>query len=146
MTKSLAAMLALLLAGFGSDAAASRLDDKLTASAPCKDLPQINETEAVTLERGTITILPETAELAVTGRISCRTQPDALLQSDASVRVQADVTLNIEDCTATRSEVRLSEFEGNLGSLVEAFAQALEEDLSSDLADAVEDECRDNFD
>ncbi len=144
--KSLAIALTLTLAVSGSHASAGRLEDKLTASAPCKDLPQINQTEAVSLERATVTILPETAELSVIGRISCRSPSDALFQSDASVRVQADVALNIADCTATRSDVRLSEFEGNVGGLVEAVSQALEEDLSADLADAVEDECRDNFD
>ena len=127
-------------------ASAGRLDDKLTASDPCQDLPQISETEAVTLERATLTILPETAEMTVAGRIACRSPQGAMLASSASTRVEAEVTLNIEDCTATRSEVELSDFEGNLGPLVEAFAAQFQQDLSSDLARAVEDECRDNFD
>ena len=126
-------------------ASAGRIDDKLTASDPCQDLPQINETEAVTLDRATLTVLPETAEMTVSGWIACRSGADAMLESSASVRVEAEVMLSIEDCTATRSEVELSEFEGNVGSLVEALAAALEQDLETDLARAVEDECRENF-
>ena len=127
-------------------ASAARLEDKLTASEPCQNLPQINETEAVTLERATLTVLPETAEMTVSGRIACRSAAGAMLESSASVHVEAEVALNLETCTATRSEVLLSEFEGNLGPLVEAFAAQLESDLSSDLARSVEEECRENFD
>lgn len=142
--KAITIILTLLLVA--TSAAAGRLDDKLAASDPCQDLPQINETEAVTLERATLKVLPETAEVTVVGRIACRSGEGAMLESAASVRVKAEVLLNIENCKATRSEVALSDFEGNLGPLVEAFAARLEEDLSSDLARSVEDECRDNFD
>ena len=142
--KAITIILTLIIAA--TSASAQRIDDKLTASDPCQDLPQINETEAVTLERATLTVLPETAEMTVSGRIACRSGADAMLESSASVRVEAAVSLRIEDCTATRSEVDLSEFEGNVGGLVEALAAALEEDLATDLARAVEDECRENFD
>ena len=140
-----AIVIILTMALAATSASAGRIDEKLTASDPCQDLPQINETEAVTLERATLTVLPETAEMTVSGRIACRSGADAMLGSSASVHVEAEVSLRIEDCTATRSEVVLSEFEGNVGGLVEALAAALEEDLSTDLARAVEDECRENF-
>ena len=142
--KPIVIMLTLVLTA--TAASAGRIDDKLTASDPCQDLPQINETEAVTLERATLTVLPETAEMNISGRIACRSPADAMLESDASVHVEATVALRIADCTATRSEVDLSNFEGNVGGLVEAFAAALEEDLATDLAGAVEDECRENLD
>lgn len=142
--KPIVILLALALSA--TAASAGRLDDKLTASDPCQDLPQINETEAVTLERATLTVLPETAEMTVSGRIACRSGEGAMLESSASVRVEAVVALDIETCTATRSEVEISDFEGNLGPLVEVFAAELQDDLSSDLARAIEDECRENFD
>jgi hypothetical protein len=91
-------------------------------------------------------VLPETAEMQLSGRIACRSGPEAMLQSSASVHVEAEVALDIEQCKATRSDVVLSDFQGNLGPLVEVFAAELQEDLSSDLARAVEGECRENFD
>ena len=142
--KSILVLLTLVLSA--SAASAQRINEKLTASDPCQDLPQINETEAVTLERATLTVLPETAKMSVSGRIACRSSDDAMLDATASVRVEADVSLDIEECEATQSQVQLSDFQGSLGSVVEAFAATLEENLSSDLADAVEDECRENFD
>ena len=142
--KSIATILTLLLAA--TSASASRINEKLTASDPCQDLPQINETEAVTLGRATLTIVPETAEMTISGRIACRSGDEAMVETSASVRVEAEVAVRIEDCTTTRSEVELSDFEGNLGPLVETFSAQLEESLSSDLASAVEDECRENFD
>ena len=142
--KLIAILTTLLLTA--TAASAQRIDEKLTASDPCQDLPQINETEAVTLERATVTVLPETANMTISGRIACRSPADAMLESDASVHVEATVALRIADCTATSSDVELTEFEGNIGGLVEAFSAALEEDLAADLASAAEDECRDNFD
>ncbi len=142
--KPIVILLALALSA--TTASAQRLNDKLTASDPCSDLPQINETEAVTLERARLIVLPETAEMTLSGRIACRSGEGAMLPSSASVHVEAVVAIDIETCTATRSEVELSEFDGNLGPLVEVFSAELQENLSSDLADAVEDECRENFD
>jgi hypothetical protein len=122
---------------------AGPLDDRLTATDPCRDLPQISETESVTLESATISVLPETAEMSVIGRIACRSGEGALFQSDASVKIEAEVSLTLDGCTATRSDVRLSEFDGNVGSLVEAFAGALEQDLAEDVAKAAEEACQD---
>lgn len=127
-------------------AAAGRLDERLTATEPCRELGPITETESVTLERATISIMPETADLSLSGRISCRSGPDALLQSDASVRLEARAEVDLESCTTTAAEVRLSDFGGSLGDLVAAFADPLQQALVEDIAEAAEDACRDLFD
>jgi hypothetical protein len=127
-------------------AMAGPFDERLMASDPCRDLPQINETESVTLESARIDVLPETAEMVVAGRLACRSGSGAMLQSDASVRIEGRVALALADCSATASTVRLSDFDGSIGPLVEAFAPQLEADLTEDVARAAERACRDLLD
>jgi hypothetical protein len=138
--------LTLLLCAAPAVVGAGPLDERLTAAEPCRDLPQINETEAVTLERVRIDVLPETAEVSIAGTISCRSGAGAMLESDASVRVEAKVWLELQGCTATRTRVGLSDFAGSIGPLVEAFAPQLESDLTQDFARAAERACRDLLD
>jgi hypothetical protein len=135
-----------LLALTPAAALAGPLDERLMEADPCRDLPQISETESVTLESARIDVLPETAEMVVAGRLACRSDSGAMLQSDASVRIEGRVTLMLEDCTATASTVRLSDFDGSIGPLVEAFAPQLESDLTEDVARAAERACRDLLD
>ena len=137
------AALCLLLA---APAFAGRLDDRLAATEPCRELGPISETESVTLENATISILPETANLSIAGRIACRSGPNAILQSDASVRLEARAAVDLETCAATDAEVRLTDFGGSLGDLVAGLAEPLQQALLEDIAGAAEDACRDLFD
>jgi hypothetical protein len=134
----------IVLAAAAADA--GPIDDRLTASDPCEDLPGLSETESVALDRATITLLPETGSLSLSGRIACRTPDDALLRGDASVRVEAEVTVALSGCTATASDVRLTDHSGSLAGVVEALAPELERMLAEDVAGAAEDACRDLLD
>lgn len=138
-----AAPCAIALIFVTSAASAGVIDDRLTAADPCSDLPQINQTESVTLERADITILPETTEWRLAGRIACRSPEDAMIPSDASVRVEAMVTLEVDSCTATAAEVKLNEFGGSVGRLVEALSQVVEQEFAQDVAEAAEAACMD---
>ena len=138
-------MFALLLAT-AVPALAGPIDERLSETQPCRDLPGISETETVALDRAQITVLPETATMTLTGRLACGSGEGAMFSGDASVSIRAEVEVALEGCTATASEVRLSDFGGSLGGVVEALAPSLESELAGDVAEAAEDLCRDAFD
>lgn len=141
-----AVLTALPLIAIATAGSAGVIDDRLTAADPCRDLPQISQTDFVTLERAAITILPDTTEWRVAGRISCRSPEDALIPSDASVRVEATVMMEVDTCTVTQSDVALNEFGGSVGRLVEALAQVVEQEFAEDIAEAARSACLDLLD
>jgi hypothetical protein len=129
-----------------SPAYAGPIDERLLAADPCAELPGISQTDEAALERATITLLPATASLSLSGRIACRTPDDALFAGDASVRIAAEVTIDLAECRAKASDVRLSEYAGSLAGVVEALAPELERVLAEDVAGGAEDACRDLLD
>lgn len=139
-------LLILPLLALAGPALAGPLDERLAAAEPCRNLPQINVTESVTMERASITVLPETADLTMAGHIACRSAPGSLMAGDASARVEAQVRLDLATCEAVETDVTLSEFGGSLGPLVEALGPDLAAALEKEIGRQARRSCRDLLD
>lgn len=124
----LAVLLGLGL-GLAGPGAASPLDERIAATRPCAQVPQLDQTDFVRVDAAKMEIVGEVLAMSGAGALGCKTSDAAVLQADASTAVEITAAVALADCTTADVSAHLFDFGGSLGMVLELMAEELEVEI-----------------
>ena len=101
----------------------------------------IDRFKSADIERADVALRGDEVSASFAGKLACQTSDDALKPGNASVRIDARVSANLDGCTVSGVSVGLTDFGGMYGGAISTFSGLIEDAFEGVVREEVKKAC-----